>query len=85
MMWIGCPGMPTHALPLATIARFIIAQPMLRSNEFDGFSSSTMTLPLNCARDAGLVIPAYDHVLKCSQLFHVLDTRGANSVTESAR
>src|SRR6059036_732620 len=32
--------------------------------------------------DAGLVLPAYDHVLKCSHLFNLLDARGAISVTE---
>jgi len=36
------------------------------------------------ALDAGLVIPAYDYVLKCSHLFNVLDTRGAIGVTERA-
>jgi glycyl-tRNA synthetase len=33
---------------------------------------------------AGLLIPAYDYVLKCSHLFNVLDTRGAIGVTERA-
>ncbi len=33
---------------------------------------------------AGLIIPAYDYVLKCSHLFNVLDTRGAIGVTERA-
>jgi glycyl-tRNA synthetase alpha chain len=28
------------------------------------------------------VLPAYDHVLKCSNLFNLLDSRGAISVTE---
>lgn len=32
----------------------------------------------------GLVIPAYDYVLKCSHTFNVLDTRGAIGVTERA-
>jgi len=36
------------------------------------------------ALDAGLVIPSYDYVLKCSHLFNVLDTRGAIGVTERA-
>ncbi|MFN8452377.1 MAG: glycine--tRNA ligase subunit beta [Anaerolineae bacterium] len=36
------------------------------------------------ALDAGLVIPAYDYVLKCSHLFNVLDARGAIGVTERA-
>jgi glycyl-tRNA synthetase len=33
---------------------------------------------------AGVVIPAYDYVLKCSHLFNVLDVRGAIGVTERA-
>jgi glycyl-tRNA synthetase len=33
---------------------------------------------------AGLVIPAYDYILKCSHLFNVLDVRGAIGVTERA-
>ncbi len=33
---------------------------------------------------AGLVVPSYDYVLKCSHLFNVLDTRGAVGVTERA-
>lgn len=31
---------------------------------------------------SGLVFPAYDHTLRCSHLFNVLDARGAISVTE---
>lgn len=34
------------------------------------------------ALDGGLVLPAYDYLLKCSQTFNVLDTRGAIGVTE---
>jgi glycyl-tRNA synthetase alpha chain len=34
--------------------------------------------------DKGLVLPAYDFVLKCSHVFNVLDARGAISVTERA-
>ena len=34
--------------------------------------------------DANLVIPAHDFNLKCSQLFNVLDTRGAIGVTQRA-
>ncbi|RJX19349.1 MAG: glycine--tRNA ligase subunit alpha [Ammonifex sp.] len=34
------------------------------------------------AREAGLVLPAYDYVLKCSHTFNLLDARGALSVTE---
>jgi glycyl-tRNA synthetase alpha chain len=32
--------------------------------------------------DAGLVLPAYDQVLKCSHAFNLLDARGVVSVTE---
>ncbi|MEM7347305.1 MAG: glycine--tRNA ligase subunit beta, partial [Chloroflexota bacterium] len=34
--------------------------------------------------EKGLVIPAYDYVLKCSHTFNILDTRGAIGVTERA-
>jgi len=34
---------------------------------------------------AGLPLPAYDMVLKCSHLFNLLDARGAISVTERAQ
>ncbi len=34
--------------------------------------------------DGGLVIPAYDYILKCSHAFNVLDARGAIGVTERA-
>jgi glycyl-tRNA synthetase alpha chain len=34
--------------------------------------------------DKGLVLPAYDFVLKCSHAFNLLDARGAISVTERA-
>ena len=32
----------------------------------------------------GLVLPAYDYVLKCGHTFNLLDARGAISVTERA-
>ena len=32
--------------------------------------------------DQGLVLPAYDYVLKCSHTFNILDARGAVSVNE---
>ncbi len=35
--------------------------------------------------DLGLVLPAYDFVLKCSHTFNVLDARGAIGVTERAK
>lgn len=33
----------------------------------------------------GLILPAYDFVIKCSHLFNLLDARGALSVTERAQ
>src|SRR5208337_4622180 len=35
--------------------------------------------------EVGLVLPAYEHVLKCSHTFNVLDARGAIGVTERQR
>jgi glycyl-tRNA synthetase alpha chain len=35
--------------------------------------------------DLGLVIPSYEHVLKCSHTFNLLDARGSISVTERTR
>ena len=32
--------------------------------------------------DAGLILPAYDYVVKCSHVFNILDARGAVSVSE---
>ncbi len=32
--------------------------------------------------EAGLVMPAYDYVIKCSHMFNILDARGAISVSE---
>ena len=42
------------------------------------------TYEAECTRAlaAGLVLPAYDYVLKCSHAFNLLDARGAISVTE---
>ncbi|HEX9679937.1 MAG TPA: glycine--tRNA ligase subunit beta, partial [Anaerolineales bacterium] len=36
------------------------------------------------ALERGLVLPAYDYLLKCSHTFNILDTRGAIGVTERA-
>jgi glycyl-tRNA synthetase len=36
----------------------------------------------NACLESGLVLPAYDYVLKCSHTFNILDTRGAIGVTE---
>lgn len=39
----------------------------------------------NRLMDLGLVIPSYEHVLKCSHTFNLLDARGVISVTERTR
>jgi glycyl-tRNA synthetase alpha chain len=46
---------------------------------FEGYEKEAMQL-LN----AGLVMPSYDCVLKCSHVFNLLESRGAISVTERA-
>ncbi len=45
--------------------------------QFDGYEAESR----RCL-EAGLVLPAYECALKCSQLFNVLDARGAISVTD---
>jgi len=42
------------------------------------------TYEAECGRllDGGVVLPAYDYVLKCSHAFNLLDARGAIAVTE---
>jgi len=46
---------------------------------FDGYEAEA-----NRALEAGLTLPAYDQLLKCSHTFNVLDTRGAVGVAERA-
>ncbi len=48
----------------------------LRS-QFDGCEAESQA-----SLEAGLVLPAYEYALRCSQLFNVLDARGAVSVTD---
>ena len=36
-------------------------------------------------RAEGLALPAYDHCMKCSHTFNLLDARGAISVAERAQ
>jgi len=47
--------------------------------DFDGYEAEARR-----ALEAGLTLPAYDLLLKCSHTFNVLDTRGAVGVTERA-
>ena len=44
---------------------------------FDEFEEEALSI-----LDKGLVLPAYDYVLKCSHVFNILDARGAISTTE---
>jgi len=46
-------------------------------NDFEKESKETIK--------GGLLLPAYDYVLKCSHVFNLLDARGAISVTERTR
>jgi glycyl-tRNA synthetase alpha chain len=47
--------------------------------EFDAFEREAKRL-----MDAGLALPGYEMVMKCSHAFNLLDARGAISVTERA-
>jgi glycyl-tRNA synthetase alpha chain len=48
-------------------------------SQFTGFESEATRLI-----EAGLPLPAYEMILKCSHTFNLLDARGAISVTERA-
>ena len=52
-----------------------------RRDAATGTSASTRPRPSAASR-RGLPIPAYDHVLKCSHAFNLLDARGVISVTD---
>ena len=56
---------------------FEVADTELLRRNFDVFEAE-------CLRtlEAGLPLPAYDYVLKCSHAFNLLDARGAIAVTE---
>ncbi|HYH47716.1 MAG TPA: glycine--tRNA ligase subunit alpha [Thermoanaerobaculia bacterium] len=56
---------------------FEVADVAFLQQQFDGLEREAR----RCL-DAGLVLPAYEHALKCSHTFNVLDARGAVSVTE---
>jgi glycyl-tRNA synthetase alpha chain len=56
---------------------FNVADVALHQRLFEDFEGQA-----NAALAAGLVLPAYDFVLKCSHAFNMLDARGAISVTE---
>jgi glycyl-tRNA synthetase alpha chain len=52
----------------------------MRNNLFDVYEKEAERVV-----NSGLVLPAYDYVLKCSHTFNLLDARGVISVTERAR
>jgi glycyl-tRNA synthetase alpha chain len=56
---------------------FELADSELIKKHFQEYQTECLNLLKN-----GLVIPAYDFVLKCSHLFNLLDSRGVISVTE---
>ena len=58
---------------------FEAASVEMHARHFDDYEAE-------CTRliEAGLTLPAYDFVLKCSHAFNLLDARGAISVTERA-
>jgi glycyl-tRNA synthetase alpha chain len=56
---------------------FNVANVALHQRLFEDFEGQA-----DAAIAAGLVLPAYDYVLKCSHCFNLLDARGAISVTE---
>ena len=50
----------------------------------DALDEPYRVLPLGWSRWAGLPLPGYEMVMKCSHSFNLLDARGAISVTERA-
>jgi len=58
---------------------FETADTSLLFNLFESYEKEAMSLT-----KAGLVLPSYDFVLKCSHVFNLLEARGAISVTERA-
>jgi len=59
---------------------FELADTDLLFHQFTAFEAEC-----NRLLEAGLPLPAYDHCLKCSHVFNMLDARHAISVTERAR
>jgi glycyl-tRNA synthetase alpha chain len=60
-----------------SIYNFDEADIALQLKLFDLYEAESLRLI-----EKGLVLPAYDHCLKCSHAFNILDARGAISVTE---
>lgn len=60
-----------------SIYSFELADARLLFHLFDCYEKEALRI-----LESGLVLPAYDYVLKCSHTFNVLDARGAISVSE---
>ena len=60
-----------------SIYSFELADAQLLFHLFDCYEKEALRF-----LESGLVLPAYDYVLKCSHTFNVLDARGAISVSE---
>ena len=60
-----------------SIYSFELADTQLLFHLFDCYEKEALRI-----LESGLVLPAYDYVLKCSHTFNVLDARGAISVSE---
>ena len=56
---------------------FEVADTDMLFGEFDRYEAEC-----NRVLEAGLPLPAYDYVLKCSHAFNLLDARGVISATE---
>ncbi|MBN2383074.1 glycine--tRNA ligase subunit alpha [bacterium] len=59
---------------------FELVEPQRERTLFDNYEAETKRLVAS-----GLIMPAYDHCMKCSHTFNLLDAAGAISVSERAR
>ena len=79
---VWCPGVTYGQMHLKDEQEFSkynfeLADVNLLRNAFTAHEGE-----VNRLLDAGLVRPAYEHVMKCSHTFNLLDARGAISVSE---
>ncbi len=66
-------------------SKFVFAQVDMPKEQFAAFHRDLFDKYHDLAAkllDSGLVIPAYEHCLKCSHLFNILDASGGVGVTE---
>ncbi len=66
-----------HAEREHSLYNFEVADVQRLQQVYDHFEAEA-----RASVERGLVLPAHDFVLKCSQVFNILDTRGAIGVTE---